>query len=62
MVVEGAPPRLTEEGARSVLVCERDARERRRGVFVRAVRREIDTWGCGVEKARIWPKDGGAHA
>ena len=45
-----------------MLVCELVVRERRRGVFVRVVKREIDTWGCGVEKARIWPKDGGAHA
>ena len=60
--MEGAPSRRAEEGARSVLVCERVARERRRGVFVKVVRREVDAWGCGVEKARIWPKNGGALA
>ena len=60
--MEGAPSNRTGEGARSVLVCELVVRERRRGVFVRVVKREIDTWCCGVEKARIWPKDGGALA
>ena len=45
-----------------MLVCEQDVRERRRGVFVKVVKREIDAWFCGLEKARIWPDDGEALA
>ena len=31
-------------------------------IFMKAVRREVETWGCGVEKARIWLMNGWAHA
>ena len=45
-----------------MLVCEQEVRERRRAVCVKVVMREVDTWVWGVEKARIWPKNGWAHA